>query len=314
MNSLISIIIPVYNEEENIPLLYNQLTEVWKKLGNSYDPEIIFVNDGSTDQSASAIDQLVNQDSKLKYIELSRNFGKETATTAGLNNCQGDACIMLDGDLQHPVELIPEFLTKWEDGSEIIVGLRESREKEGIAKRIGSTLFYKIIHKIAKINILSNATDLRLLDRVVIDEYNKLTEKNRMTRALIDWLGFKRDYVHFKAKQRRHGTAGYSFWKLLRLAINSFVSLSLFPLKLAGYTGIIITLLSGGLGLFIFIESYLLNDPLKLNFSGVATLAVLILFLVGIILICLGLMALYIASIHGEVLDRPLYVIRRKKL
>lgn len=195
-----------------------------------------------------------------------------------------------------------------------MVGVRRKNNDGGIVKKFGSYLFYKIINRISETWIVPNATDFRLLDRMVIDEFNKLSEKNRMTRALIAWMGFRRELIYFEAGRRINGKAGYSTLKLIRLAFHSMVSLSLFPLQLAGYLGIIITILSGGLGLFIFFVEYVFDNLWGLYFSGPAILAVIILFLVGIILICLGLIALYIAHIHDEVIHRPLYIIRKKKL
>ena len=312
MNRLISIIIPVYNEEENIRPLYDKIVEVGEGIRGEYGLEIIFVNDGSTDSGQQAITELSAADERVKYVELSRNFGKEVALTAGINHCRGEACIMIDGDLQHPVELIPEFIRKWEDGAETVIGIREETAGGSMMRRTGSSLFYKIINRIASVNIIPGATDFRLIDRIIIDEFNKFTERNRISRGLMDWLGFKREYIHFKARERVQGEPGYSFFKLLRLAMNSFVSLSLFPLKIAGYLGLLITTISGIMGLFIFIENFILKDPMELNFSGPAMLAVFIMFLVGMVLSCLGLMALYIAAIHGEVVNRPLYVVRKK--
>jgi dolichol-phosphate mannosyltransferase len=208
------------------------------------------------------------------------------------------------------VELIPRFVKAWENGADVVVGVRRANQGEGLVKRYGSYWFYKIINSISDTEIISQATDYRLIDRMVMDEFNRLKEKNRMTRALIDWLGFRRQYIYFKANERRYGTASYSFWKLVRLAFNSMVSFSLFPLRLAGYLGIIITLLSGTLGVFIFITDFVTGS---MNFSGPAILAVIILFLIGIVLICLGLIALYIANIYTEVNNRPMYVIRKRR-
>jgi len=309
---IISIIVPVYNEEENIPLLYNKLAGVGEEMREKYGLEIIFVNDGSTDSGQQVITELSAADDRVKYVELSRNFGKEVALTAGINNCTGTACIMIDGDLQHPVEMIPEFIRKWEKGAETVIGIRKDNKNGNTIKRTGSALFYKIINRIASVNIIPGATDFRLIDRIIIDEFNKFTERNRISRGLMDWLGFKRDYIYFQVRERGYGQPGYSFFKLLRLAMNSFVSLSLFPLKIAGYLGLLITAISGIMGLFIIIEKFILKDPMALNFSGPAMLAVFIMFLVGVVLSCLGLMALYIAAIHGEVVNRPLYVVRRK--
>ncbi|MFH1037060.1 MAG: glycosyltransferase family 2 protein [PVC group bacterium] len=312
MKKLISIIIPVHNESGNIPIIYESLVRISDRLSDKYNCEIIFIDDGSTDDSARVIEKISGADSRVKYIELTRNFGKEVALTAGIKNCRGDACLMLDADLQHPVELIPEFIEKWEKGAETVVGIRKKYRKEELIKRMGSALFYKIINRIAAIPITPDTTDFRLLDKAVIDAFNNLTERNRMSRALIDWLGFSREYIYFEARERRHGQASYTFLKLLRLAMNSFVALSIFPLKIAGYLGLVITAFSGLLGLFIIIEDFVLNDPLRLNFSGPVMLAVFVTFLVGVVLTCLGLIALYIAGIHAEVVNRPLYVIRRK--
>lgn len=307
---LISIVIPVYNEEKNIPLVYAELKRILNSV--DYDFEIIFVNDGSTDHSQAELNRISENDKNVKIIEFTRNFGKEAATTAGISICMGSACILLDADLQHPVELIPEILAKWEKGAEVVVGVRNKNRGEGLIKKIGSYLFYLTINKIAETEITPRATDYRLLDKLVIEEFRRLTEKNRMTRALIDWLGFRRDYVYFNANERKYGEPGYRYFKLVKLALSSYVAHSLFPLKLAGYLGIFITCFSGILGLLVFTDKFFLKDPWKLNFSGPAMLAVAILFLVGVILICLGLIALYVGNIHVEVINRPMYVIKKR--
>lgn len=314
MKSLISIIIPVCNERRSLPELYRRIGEAMVGLAERYDYEMIVVDDGSTDGSDQIVASLAQGDSRVQQIIFSRNFGKEIATSAGLAFAHGSAAIMLDADLQHPPELIPEFLQLWEQGAEVAVGVRKTNQGEGKVKRMGSWLFYRIMAKIAEIDVTPNATDYRLLDRQVIDEFNRFTERNRMTRALIDWLGFKRDYVYFDAPRREGGAASYSIRKLIRLATVSFVSLSLFPLKIAGYLGVIIVMVATLVGGFMVVERYILNDPWQLAFSGTALLAVMILFLVGIVLACLGLIALYIAHIHDEAINRPLYVVRRKKI
>lgn len=311
----VTIIIPAYNEEKNISPLYEALKKVLIPLEGEYVTEILFVNDGSLDGTLREIEKLSQKDEKVKYIDFSRNFGKELATTAGISSCTTDACIMLDCDLQHPVEKIPEFLEKWKQGNEVVVGIREKNKNSGLIKMWGAKLFYSLINRMAEIEIVPNATDFRLMDRIVIDEFKRFTETSRMTRALIDWLGFKREFVNFKANERLYGRASYSFWKLFRLAMSSFISLSLVPLKLAGYLGIFITLVSGSLGFFILIGRYYLrNEILIAKFSDSENLAILLVFLVGIILMSLGLIALYIANIHSEVINRPMYVVRKKKL
>lgn len=307
---LISVVIPVYNEEKNIPIVYDKLKKILSSI--DYDFEIIFVNDGSTDRSQAELGKLSGNDKNVKIVEFTRNFGKEAATSAGISICEGSACLLLDADLQHPVELIPDFLVKWKKGAEVVVGVRNKNRGEGLIKKIGSYLFYLTINKIAETKIVPRATDYRLLDKAVIEEFKRLKEKNRMTRALIDWLGFKQDYVYFNANERKYGNPGYGYLQLVKLALSSYVAHSLFPLKVAGYLGILITISSGVLWLLMLADRFLLKDPWKLHFSGPAMLAVAILFLVGIILMCLGLIALYIGNIHIEVINRPMYVIKKK--
>lgn len=317
--TLISIIVPIYNEAENIPNFFGALKKILSSLEKKYGWEIVFVDDGSADSSVIELKKISNFEAPAQEInpvhilEFSRNFGKEAALSAGLKEARGEAAIMIDADFQHPMELIPDFIRKWEAGAEVVIGIRKTNKRAGLIKRAGSFLFYRIIGKISSVHLIPNETDFRLINREVINAFNKLAESNRMTRALIDWLGFKRDYIYFEANERANGHAGYNFMKLVSLALNSFVSLSLFPLKLAGYLGLIIILTAGPFGLYVMIGKYVFNLAYASSFSGPAQLAFLITFLVGIILASLGLMALYIAHIHDEVLDRPLYVLRERK-
>ncbi len=312
--SLISIIIPILNEEQNIPLIYKGILGAWKNLESEYDYEIIFVNDGSEDKSGEMIENLAKSNGRVKYIEFSRNFGKELAVSAGLHHSKGGAAIIIDADLQHPPGLIPEFIKKWENGFEAVIGVRKESGKDSIVRNTGAYLFYKIMNSIGETKIVPYSTDYRLLDRKVIAEFNKFTEKNRITRGLIAWLGFKRGYIYFDAGKRTHGKARYSCYGLAKLAVSSFVSHSLFPLKLAGYFGTFLTLVFGMLGFLVFVNKYIIGDPWGLSVSNNTIFAIIILFSVGIILASLGLMALYIANIQREVVDRPMYVIRSKKL
>ena len=306
----ISIVIPFYNEENNIPLVYRELKKILNNANYSF--EIIFVNDGSTDNSSAELDKITAADHTVKAVEFSRNFGKEVAMTAGLDICQGAACILMDADLQHPVEMMHEFIKRWENGAEVVVGVRNKNKSEGLIKKAGSYIFYLTINAISETEITPSSTDYRLLDRIVIEEFKRLKEKNRMTRALIDWLGFKRDYVYFNANERLYGKPSYNYLKLFRLAVSSYISHSLLPLKIAGYLGIVITSFSTLLGLVMFVDKFFLKDPYKMYFSGTAMLATIIMFLIGIVLTCLGLIALYIGNIHGEVVNRPIYIVRRR--
>ena len=308
-NRLVSIVTPVHNEAQNILPFYSELLRVLQPLPNPF--ELIFVDDGSTDDSVKHIKSLARvSDVKLRLIQLSRNFGKEVSLTAGIEAATGDAVLLIDSDMQHPIDKIPEFIRAWNDGNEVVIGVRTRSVSETRLKRYGSKTYYRIMNRIGETRQIPHSTDFRLLDRIVVDAFSRFTERQRITRGLIDWLGFKRAVIYFQANERRHGTPSYDTFKLIQLAIDSFTSHSLLPLRFAGYLGAVITILSGFLGVFTFIEVYLLPDPLALNPSGTALLAILLLFLVGIILSCLGIIATYIARINGEVANRPLYVVR----
>lgn len=308
---LLSIVIPVHNEEENVPLIYAALRGVWQRLP-SYEYEFVFVDDGSTDSSVAAINRIASGDKGVKCVEFSRNFGKEIATTAGIEAATGDAVMMIDADMQHPPSLIPEFVSRWERGAEVVVGIRTRNHGEGFAKRGGSWLFYGVVKLISETPIEQGETDFRLIDRSVATAFASLPEHGRMTRSLINWLGFRREFISFEAAPRANGEAQYSTGKLLHLALHAFISNSLLPLRLAGYLGVTITVFSGLLGLVVFIQRYVLGDPLHWAVSGSAQLAIINVFLIGIVLMALGLIALYIENIHGEVVGRPLYVVRKR--
>lgn len=312
MQKSISIVIPVHNEAENVPLVYRAVKVVLDTLPK-YTHEIIFINDGSRDGSQAAISALIDEDVVVRGIEFTRNFGKEAATTAGIRESVGDAVICLDADLQHPPSLIPEFVKHWEGGAEVVVGMRSSNNGEGLVKRWGSKLFYAIMSHISETEMHSGETDFRLIDRSVADAFSPLSERGRMTRSLINWLGFRTETVSFIAPARLHGEAQYSFSKLVRLALNYLASNSLFPLRAAGYLGLFITSLSFLLGITVFFNRYVFGDALNWNVSGSAQLALINVFLIGIVLMALGIIALYIGRINEEISRRPLYVVRKPR-
>ena len=307
----ISIIVPVYNEEKNVPRLYKAIKEEWKKSMGRYDLELLFIDDGSRDRSMEIIKDIAKKDERVHFIEFSRNFGKEIATTAGIHACMGDACIMIDADLQHPVSLLPQFAQKWENGAEVVVGVRNASRSDSAIKKLGGTMFYTIMGLISTAPIIPHATDYRLIDRIVVDAFNTLPERNRMTRALIDWLGFRRETLYFDAAERAFGQASYSTYKLIRLAFTSIVSMSMFPLWTAGFLGVFIVICSGTLGVVMFLDRYVVSWGM--SFSGTAILADITLFLVGIILVCMGFLAFYIGHIYRESQGRQMYIIRKKK-
>lgn len=308
---LISIIIPCFNEQESIEFAFHQISSFWKKIEDDYDYEIVCIDDGSRDNTSMIIEQLSKKYSNIQCIQFSRNFGKEIATTAGIQHCNGDACIMFDADLQYPIEKLPEFLEKWKQGADVVVGVRDKKKTNNLIEKLGSKLFYFFVNLIAEFEIQSGALDFRLIDRVVIDEFAKFTERGRMTRALIDWLGFSRDFVFYTEKPRVAGEASYSLSKRFKLAFSTFVSTSLFPLKLAGYLGIFIVVISGPAGIVLALNKYVFGDILNWNTTGSTQVGVLSVFLTGVNLICMGLISLYIANIHTEVSNRPLYVIKK---
>jgi polyisoprenyl-phosphate glycosyltransferase len=304
---LLSIVIPAYNEQVGL-VSFNQ--ELLKQLNqiNNYDFEIIYCNDGSTDQTLSQLKSLAAKEQSIQIVSLTRNFGKEIATTAGITRASGSAVITIDADGQHPVDLIPELIKEWESGAKVVIGLRTDNQREGLVKRIGSKIFYKVFNTLTGLPLVAGATDFRLIDEVVQGNFVKLTEHNRITRGLIDWLGYNMVYISFSAKPRLHDQSGYSFGKLFKLSIDSVISMSSSPLYITAYIGAIILPLSFLLGLVMFIDG-LIGDPLNWNVTGGAYVTVLILFLIGILMASQGIIGLYLSHIHSETQNRPLYIV-----
>ncbi|MBO4855151.1 glycosyltransferase family 2 protein [Candidatus Saccharibacteria bacterium] len=307
----ISFVIPVYNEEKGFMKFYEDLLlPELKKI--KYDYELILVNDGSKDKSLEIIQDVAEKDKHVKVLCFSRNFGKEVALTAGIREASGDAVMTMDADGQQPPKLIHEFIQKWEDGGEIVIGVRGKFEKHGFIAKTGSKLFYKILNGMGVKDTVPGSTDFRLIDRCVADEYNKLTEHGRITRGLMDWMGFKKVYIDYIYGNRLAGKPSYNFKKLFQLAIDSFVSLSTTPLVIFGWIGSFITLASLILGIFVLIEEFAMGDPMQLKWTGTTCLSIFITFLIGLVLTSQAITALYISHIHAEAQGRPLYIIDRK--
>lgn len=306
----LSFVVAAYNEQAGIRQFHTALLAVLENLQLPY--EIIYCNDGSTDNTLGLLKQIAAEDKDVRIITLSRNFGKEIATTAGLHAAVGKAIIMLDADGQHPVELIPQFVERWQAGNEVVVGVRIANQREGLIKRYGSKLFYGLFNRLLGGNFHPGATDYRLIDKIVQAEFTKMTERNRVTRGLIDWLGYQQDYIYFKANPRLHGEPTYSFGKLFKLAIDSVVSLSISPLYIAAYVGAVVLPISLLVGLVMAVN-VLFGDPLSLHATGGAYLTVFILFLIGILLMSQGIIGLYLSHIHTETQGRPLYIIDRDR-
>jgi dolichol-phosphate mannosyltransferase len=308
-SALISIVAPLYNESGGVEQFHADLTKVLQQ-SVKLPYEIIYADDGSIDGTLEKVLKLARRDTHVRVAALSRNFGKEIAMTAGIHQARGDAIITIDSDGQHPVELIPDFIARWEAGNKVVAGIRTGNQKEGFVKRQGSRLFYGLFSRMTGLKLTPGLSDFRLIDASVRLEFLRMTERNRITRGIIDWLGYPASYVTFKANSRMAGQAGYSFKKLLKLAIDSVISLSISPLYLAAYLGAVVLPLSLLLGLGMVVNQ-LIGDPFNLNITGGAYVIVLMLFLIGILLISQGIIGLYLSHIHAETQNRPLYIINK---
>lgn len=302
---IISIVSPVYNEEENLLKLYEELIRVANQL-TKYEYEIILVDDGSKDKSFQIMKELCSKDKNVRAITFTRNFGHEASTTAGLNYCNGDAVIIIDADLQDPPELIPEMLKLWEQGYEIVYAKRKSREGETFLKKFTSKLFYRVFNGFADTKIPEDTGDFRLIDRRVVSDFNNFKEKNRIVRGLISWGGYKQTCIEFNRKKRNAGETKYNYIKLMRLAIDSITSFSTAPLTLIAVIGMFISGFSIALGSVFILFKLFTNIPI----NGWTSLIVTILFLNGFQIFLIGVVGQYIARISCEVKERPLYLVK----
>lgn len=298
-----SVIVPIFNEEEVLSEAYKRLTAVMQKSDGNY--EIIFVNDGSKDNSFEILKDLCQKDKRVKIIKFSRNFGHQTAITAGTDYAQGKAVIIIDADLQDPPEVIPKLIEKWKEGYEVVYGERQKRKGESFFKLFTASVFYRIIRKISQINVPANVGDFRLIDRKVADILKKIKEKNRFIRGLVSWVGFKQTGVLYERERRFAGKTKYPIRKMLKFAFDAITSFSFFPLYIATYLGFFIAFICF---IYIFFIFYLVMFTDKVV-PGWSSLMVAILFLGGIQLIAIGIVGEYIGRIGEEVKNRPLYII-----
>ena len=302
MSKLVSIVSPMFNEEESVKLFYDKLIEVLKSTNYRY--EIIFVNDGSLDNTQSIISEICKLDKSVKSIELSRNFGTQVATSAGIDHARGDAVINLDSDFQHPVSLIPELLIKWESGTDIVLTKRNNFTHSFFAK-----LFFWLNSKITKLELNYDISDYRLLDKKVAKQLANFSEKQRFLRGMISWVGFKKEYVSFDVEDRLFGESKFNFKELIKLGFTGIKSFSYWPLKFSLIMGTIIMFISIMLLAYMLIDFYITHS---LGIRPIAFFVVLNSFMLGIVLVSIGFMAEYIETIHVQSLGRPLYVIRSK--
>jgi dolichol-phosphate mannosyltransferase len=300
----VSIVIPVYCEQKNIPFLYDRLESVTKNIPN-IKWKYVFVNDGSTDNTMAVLRELTRCSEKVEVISFARNFGKEVALSAGVNLSDGDAVICMDADLQHPPELIPDLIDAWLKGAEIVATIRVRIDKQPILRRVGSHVYYWLMSRVSGLDMVSQTTDFRLLDNKVVEVFRRVTERERLFRGIIDWMGFKKVYVEFHAGARENDNPSFSYLKLWHIAISSITAFSLWPLRITGYLGLLVTGTSGLLIMWM-LGHYFYNTII---FTPLAMVVVVNTFLIGIVLMAIGLVALYIGAIHTEVINRPLYIV-----
>jgi glycosyltransferase involved in cell wall biosynthesis len=300
----ISVVIPMHNEEGNLPILFEKLTRILEDLGVTY--EIICINDGSRDQTLEHLIEFHHQDARIKVINLSRNFGKEIALTAGIDAAQGNGVIPIDADLQDPPELIYNLVKKWREGYDVVYATRNYRRDETWLKRFTAHWFYVVIERISPVPIPKNTGDFRLMDRKVVDALKTMPERTRFMKGLFAWVGYRQTAIFFDRPERKIGKTSWNYWRLWNFALGGIVSFSLVPLQIWIYIGFSIAFSAFTYASFLVVRTIVSG----IDVPGYASLMVAILFLGGVQLITLGVMGEYIGRIYEEVKGRPLYLVR----
>jgi len=303
---MISVVVPIFNEEENLPELRRRMSAALDSIGDAW--ELILVNDGSRDRSADMLREMNQQDARIKVINLSRNFGHQPAVTAGIHHARGDCVVLIDGDLQDPPEVIPHMVAKWKEGYQVVLGERTSRGDATGARGIGFKLFYPVFRRLSDLPTGPDAGIFGLMDRRVVDEFNKLPERNRFIPGLRSWLGFKQGSVTYDRQDRAAGKPKQTLRRLIRYAMDGMISFSYKPLRAATYLGFIVSIFAFGLGLFYFISFFTMHKDV----TGFTTTIVSVLFLGGVQLVSVGILGEYIGRIYEEIKQRPLYVVQEK--
>lgn len=306
----VTILIPCYNEEQSLPLLYEQLAALTDN-HPEYDWEILFVNDGSKDNTIGIIKQLQKMGgaNKISYVDLSRNFGKEAAMLAGFDYATGDCMVIMDADLQHPPHLIPEMLQHWEAGYDDVYAKRTTRGKESWLRKNLSLLYYKLLQKTTRVEILQNVGDFRLLDRKCIDTLKQLRESERYTKGMFCWIGFNKKEIEFEQGDRVAGETSWNYLSLFNLAIEGITSFTIAPLRLSTMMGIIVSIIAFIYMCVIITKTIIWGEDVQ----GFPTLMVVILFLGGVQLLSLGIIGEYLGRIFHETKKRPVYVVKEYK-
>jgi dolichol-phosphate mannosyltransferase len=298
-----SIVAPVFNEEETLPHFYQRMCEVMEQLGEAF--EIVLINDGSRDNSYTIMQQLHQQDPRVRVVDFSRNFGHQIAISAGLDHARGDAVVIIDSDLQDPPEVISQLIAAWKNGAEVVYAQRSKRSGETHFKLATAAAFYRLIERITSINIPRNTGDFRLLDRKVVKALVAMREQHRFMRGLSVWVGFRQEAVQYERHERFAGSTKYPLQKMLRFSLDAITSFSHVPLQLATSFGFLLAAISL-IGILIAIILRVFTDAIV----GQASTLILVLFMGGIQLIFLGIIGEYLGRIYDEVRSRPLYIVR----
>jgi len=301
---IISILVPCYNEEQVLPLFLQAIRQVIAD--KQYSWELLLVDDGSNDGTLSIMEQAHQQDERVHYIELSRNFGKENALMAGLDYVSGDAVVIMDADLQHPVSVIPDMIQKWEEGYDDVYARRLTRGKERWSRRVLSKWYYALLQASSDTNVYPNVGDFRLLDKTCIHALCTMRETDRYTKGMYAYIGFRKTYVEFVQEERMAGSSKWGYGKLVRLATDGILSSSIKPLQIATKIGMLVSFISFLYLVYVFIKALLYGDPVR----GFPTLIIVILFLGGLQLLSIGIVGEYIGRIFHESKHRPSYFIR----
>ena len=301
----ISILVPCYNEEQSLQLLHEEISKVVAGMAN-YKWEFLFVNDGSADATMDVIRKMREKDARVAYIDLSRNFGKENAMLAGFDYVKGDAVIIMDADLQHPPMVIPDMVHKWEEGYDDVYAQRKSRGRESWMRKRLTKIYYKMLQGSARMDVLPNVGDFRLLDRKCIDALRQMRESGRYTKGMYCFIGFKKIGIEFETQDRIGGNSSMNYRKLTNLALEGVTSYTTAPLRWAAYIGLVVSLLAFVYMIFVLIKALFLGDPV----AGYPTLITVILFLGGIQLFTIGIIGEYLGKVFVEVKNRPVYFVR----
>lgn len=300
----VTLLIPCYNEEESIPYMRDALVKLMND-NTRYQWEVLFINDGSRDRTLSLLEHLHQQDKRFCYVSLSRNFGKEAALLAGFDHARGDAVIIMDADLQHPPQVIPQMLAAWEEGYDDVYGKRLSRGRESWLRRKLSMSYYRLLQRMAHVDILPNVGDFRLLDRRCIEVLKQLRETERYTKGLYCWIGFHKKEVPFETQDRVAGKSTWSYRQLTGLAIDGIMSFTTAPLRVSAFLGIVVSIAAFIYMCVVLVKTLFWGEPV----AGYPTIVVLVLFLGGVQLISLGIVGEYLGKTFMEVKNRPVYVV-----